>query len=287
MKPICLKIITITFCFLISFNLFSQNIKIRNSELSLSFGLAEYDIQQKADGSSLNFLDYFDDYPDYIDYGQIKIGYKFDFAKQMSADIKLILQDDLSPSNFDVSMYYHSDKNYGLGLGAMMYHCYISYFEEYHKANYPEYYLTDMNMRQWRAADFSFYISPMLKLIDNERLNFTLKCDVGLSSFLKEQTTFYLKRKLSNEKYFHYYDTKLAFQPYINSKIELKFSLLKIKTKTLGLLINSNFYYAKRNISYVHTTRQWTSDNQTQETVNPDKYHYSRFEMDFGLFFKW
>lgn len=282
-----MRLIIITILQIVSISLFAQGWDVKNKELTFSFGFAEYDIQKHPTSDNLDFINYAYSDPDILDYGLIKIGYKFGFLAKYSADIKLMMQSDLAPVNYDVSVSYHFNKMLGIGVGSMLTNTYIMDFEEYHYQAFPEYYLLDENSRQFKAYDLGFYISPFLSPIQNDKFRATIKCDIGLSSFLKEHTAFYHKRKLSNERLLYDYQTIMTFQPYVNPRLELRLQAFKVKTTSVGFLLNSNFFYSNRSMNYNQTTQQWNTENEQFNKMKLTKHNYSRFEMDFGLYVKW
>ncbi len=272
---------------LISFSLFAQSSIFKNHEFSFSIGTSELSIEKFPPNQNLDFMNYVDSDPEYIDFIIMKLGYKFDFFSKMTADIKLILMDDLIPDNYDISAHYFLKPWLGLGLGSMLNKNYITYFEKYQIETLPNYYFVDENVKQFTTFDLGFYLSPSLKPIDNDIFKFLIKCDFGISSFMKEGATFYHKKKLSNERVQFRYETKTLYQPYIQPKLELRLRAFKIKQTSLGILLNSSYYYSNRSIYYLRTVQEWTSENSTYEAIQPSKHHYSRFELEMGVFVRW
>jgi hypothetical protein len=236
---------------------------------------------------NLDFLNYFGTDPEYVGYAVVNLGYKFDFLSKMSADVKLILMSDLVPDNYDISAYYHLNKTIGIGIGSVLNKVYISGFEQFQAQNLPNYYLVDDNSQQIKVYDLGLYLTPMFKLIRSDRFQTTLKFDLGLASFLKEESVFFHKRKLGNERLSYHYNTNISFQPYINPKIEMRLQAFHINKTSVGLLLNSNFYYSKRSMNYVRSIQRWTSDNEINELVKTPKHAYIQFEIDFGIYVKW
>jgi hypothetical protein len=270
-----------------SVSLFAQGLDIKNKEFTFSFGFSEYNVHEFPINDDLDFLNYAYSDPEILDFGLLKLGYRFDFLSNFSADMKLIMQSDLVPNNYDFSVSYRLNKKFGIGIGSMLTNTYISYFEEYQYQTLPEYYLTDENLRQFKAYDLAFYVSPHFSPIQNDRFRATIKCDIGLSSFLREQTAFYHKRNLSNERLLYDYHTKIVFQPYVNPKVELRLKTFEVKSASVGFLLNTNLFISNRSINYNRTIQQWTSDNEQVDKIKTPKHNYSRFEMDFGLYIKW
>ena len=270
---------------LIGFSLFGQNSTFKNKEFSFSVGVAEFDIEKIQPGENLDFINYFNTYPEYLDYIIAKFGYKFDFLTKMSADIKIILMDDLIPDNYDISTHYFFKPWAGLGVGSLLNKNYITYFEQYQIQMLPDYYLMS-GTGQFTTYDLGFYLSPALKPIDNDFFKLLIKCDLGISSLMKEKAAFFHKRKLSNERLYYNYKTETAFQPYIHPKLELRLRAFKIKNTSIGILLNSGYFDSGRSINYVRTIQRWTSENSTKKEIQMPKHNYSRFEFDMGIFVK-
>ena len=272
---------------LIGFSLFAQSSIFKNQEFSFSAGITELNIEKFSPNENLDFINYVDSDPEYLDYIIVNLGYRFDFFSKMSADIKLILMDDLIPDNYDIAVHYFLKPWIGIGVGSMLNKTYITDFGKYQIQTLPDYYLVDENVKQFTTYDLGFYLSPALKPIDNDIFKLTIKCDFGLSSFMKEEANFYHKKKLSNERLQFHYQTKTLFQPYIQPKLELKLRAFKIKQTSWGILLNSSYYYSNRSIYYVRNVKEWTSEKSKNEEIQSPKHNYSRFEFDMGLFVRW
>mgnify|MGYP006283677041 CR=1 FL=1 len=282
-----MKLLFIVILQIASVGIFAQGLDIKNKEFTFSFGFSEYNVQKFSITDDLDFLNYAYSDPDILDFGLLKLGYRFDFLSNFSADMKLIIQSDLVPDNYDFSISYCFNKKLGIGIGSMLTNTYVSYFEEYQYQAFPEYYLMDENLRQFKAYDLAFYASSIFLPIQNDRFRATIKCDIGLSSFLREQTAFYHKRNLSNERLLYDYHTKIVFQPYVNPKVELRLKTFEVKSASVGFLLNTNLFISNRSINYNRTIQQWTADNEHVDKIKTPKHNYSRFEMDFGLYIKW
>jgi hypothetical protein len=272
---------------LISFGLFGQTHALKNQEFSLSVGIGELDINKFSPNENLDFIDYIDYYPEYTDFIILKLGYKFDFFSKMSADIKLIMMDDIIPDNYDISAHYFIRPWLGIGVGSMLNKNWITYFEQYQIQTLPDYYLVDYNVKQFTVYDLGFYLAPTLKLIDNDILKLQITCDLGISSFMREEAYFYHKRKLSNERLQYHYKTNTDYQPYVQPKIDIRLKVFKIKDTSIGFLLNSNYYYSNRSMNYSRTIQTWTSENKITEQIEPLKHKYARFEFNMGIFLRW
>lgn len=274
------------FC-LINFGLFAQNSSFKNQEFFFTVGVAELEIEKFLPNENLDFINYVDFEPEYTDFIILKLGYKFDFFSKMSADIKLIMMDDIIPDNFDISVHYFIRYWLEVGIGSMLNKNWITYFEEYQIQTLPDYYLVDYNVKQFIIYDLGFYLSPILKPIDNNIFKLQISCDLGMSSFMEEEVAFYHKKKLSNERLQYHYKTNTDYQPYIQPKIDIRLKAFKIKDTSIGFLLNSNYFYSNRSINYSRTIQTWTSENKITEQIEPSKHNYSRFEFNMGIFLKW
>jgi len=272
---------------LLSFSLFAQERLLKNQEFSFSIGIAEVDMEEFQPNDHLDFINYFDFDNDNTNFILLKLGYKFDFLSKMSADIKLVMMDDIIPDNYDIAVHYYVRPWLGIGVGSMLNKNWITSFEEYQINSLPNYYLMDYNVQQFTIYDLGFYLTPILKPFDNEIFKLQLACDLGMSAFMKEEAVFYHKKKLSNEKLAYFYETKTTFQPYIQPKIDIRLKAFKIKEATFGFLLNANYFYSKRSINYVRTIQAWTWDNKQVEKIKPSKHTYSRYEFNLGMFLKW
>lgn len=260
-----MKIIFVFFLILSCFSLPAQDFDIRNREFSFSLGAFDHNIEKLQRNENLDFLNYAHSSPEFFDDAIVKFGYKFDFLKRMSTDIKVIIMSDLVPDNYDISTCYALNNTISIGLGSYLNKFYISYFEQFQLESLPDYYLVDDNSQQFKVYDLGFYLSPAIKFIENESFQTSFIFDVGFSSFLKENAVFYHKRKQSNERLIYSYDTKISFQPYLNPKLEMSLRALTINKTSIGFLLNSNFYFSHRSMNYNRMIQKWTSDNEINE----------------------
>ncbi|MDY0281209.1 MAG: hypothetical protein RBR35_11695 [Salinivirgaceae bacterium] len=272
---------------LVCFGLKAQTPKIKNRELSFSIGTSNHNVPKFTSNQDLDFLNYVDCDPEYFEYLIVKLGYKFDLTSKISADIKLLLMDDLVPDNYDIIAKYHFNNLIDFGLGSILTKSYISNFEEYQRQSLPDYHLVDDNMQQFKCYEIGFYLTPMVKLIQSEWFQATIKCDMGMASYLKKEVTFYHKKRLSNERMIYNYKTKTTFQPYIKPGVDLQLQAFKTKNTAVGFSLISIFHYGKKSIKYERTIQKWTSQNQVNEPISPPKHTYSKLEINFGFYVQW
>ncbi len=101
-----MKIVLVLFLFISSFSLSAQDFDVRNREFSFTLGAFDHNIEKFQRNENLDFLNYTHSYPEFFDDAIVKFGYKFDFLKRMSADIRVIIMSDLVPDNYDISTCY-------------------------------------------------------------------------------------------------------------------------------------------------------------------------------------
>jgi len=266
--------------------LFGQNKGIRNHEFSLTLGSYGTHIQSFPITQRFDFLNYVDPYFDALDNTTIRLGYRFDFLAKMSADVKLMLMSDLLPNSYDISVYYQIDEKRAIGIGSMLYKNYISDFLEFHEDKFPDYYVTGGNYNQILSYDLGFYLTPTYNEEINNRLTMLLKCDLGLSTFVNGELEYQLKKQFSNERISYQYKARIAFQPFINPKIELRYEALSFESTSFGLLFNSNFFYSIRSMDYDKTVTPWVQELAITEMIRTRKHNYSRFEAYLGLYLR-
>ncbi|HOG19960.1 MAG TPA: hypothetical protein PLY32_03395 [Salinivirgaceae bacterium] len=282
-----MKIIIAFFLTLWCIGLSAQGFNMRNKEVSFSFGFLNYDVKRLPENENLDFLNYEDTYPGIPDDAVVKFGFSFDFFERMSFDIKAVLMSDLAPNCYDISTHYSLNKMFSIGLGSQLYKLYITGFEQFHIQNFPDYHLMSENVQQFETHDLGFYLSPVVKLVENERFKMRFDFNVGLATFLKESTGFQHKRKLSNERLVYTYNTKISYQPFFNPKFDMSLRAFKIKGTSVGFLLNSNYLIGRRSMNYKRTIQRWTADNETSEDIKLKKRRYTRFEANIGLYVKW
>ena len=279
-----MRIIFFSLLCVININVFAQKLKLKNKEFNFTIGSSELKVDKFSPNENLDFLNFVDFDPDYTDFIILKLGYKFDFFSKMSADIKLVMMDDIIPDNFDISVYYFVTPSIGIGVGSMLNKGWITGFEEYQSQYLSNYFILDDNVKQFINYDLGFYLSPIVKPIDNDIFKLQLSFDLGISSFNKQSATFYYKKEFSNERVQYHYNTTHKYQPYIQPKIDIRLKLFKIKNTSIGLLLNSNYYYSQKSINYTRSIQSWTLENSTTEQIKPAKHEYSRYEVNMGIY---
>lgn len=282
-----MKLCVFILCVFGNIGLVAQNSFFDNHEISLTVGAGKIDVERTSPSQNLDFMNYIYSYPQLGDYAVVKLGYKCQFLSKMSADFKMILMDGLYFDNYDVSTHYFIKPWIGIGAGSMLHKNWITYFEEYHQATLPDYYIHDENVRQFTAYELGVYISPTVKLFDKKNVSFQFTCDIGISSFMKEETDFYHKKKLSNKRMYFNYETKTKFQPYIHPKMDINVKVLNGNMMYLSLIGNASYYSVNRSIDYNRTTQLWTAENESIEQVTSPKHSYTRFELNVGTAIGW
>lgn len=203
--------IFIVFHFII-FGLKAQNSIFKNQEVSLSIGLADINVEKFTPDKNIDFLNHSgtnftpllddpyslynpndtqEDYPSIL----VKWSYRADLFSKISVDVKLILFESLIPDNYDISAHYFFKSWLGIGAGSMLNKNWISGFEQFQIETLSDYYIVDTNFRQFTTYELGFYISPILKLINNDVFNLQIRCDFGLSAFSRNEENFYHQKK--------------------------------------------------------------------------------------------
>lgn len=279
-----MRLLMLFFLCLVNIQILAQKVPIRNQEFFMTLGFSDFVIDKLQPNENIDFLNYMNSNNDYI---VLKLGYRFDFFSKMSADIKLIMMDDIRPDNYDVSVHYFIKPWVGIGIGSMLNKNFTSEFENFQTQLLPNYHLLDMNAKTFQFYDLGFYVSPTLKPIHTDLVQIQFTLDLGLSSFMKEETDFQHKKKLSNELLLYKYQTELNFQPYIQPKVDVRLNMFNINGAFIGLLLNSNLYYTNKSVNYNRSIQTWTSENNSTKQIMSGKHNYSRLELNAGLFLKW
>lgn len=282
MKQLILSIILFS-----GMSLMAQDQLLRNQIVSLSVGVSEHSIEKFSASDKLDFMNYTNEYDGNFDFILIKLAYSFEFSKNMSADVELIMLDDIIPDNFDMKINYSFQPWLGIGAGTMLHKNWISSFEEFHKQTMPDYHLLDENSKYFVNYDLGFYLSPFVQIIDNEFIKLDVACDLGVSAFMKYETDFVLKKKLSNEKMRYQYNTLSVYQPFIQPRLDIKIKAFELKKASLGFLFNTQYYYANRSINYSRSIQRWTAENEIAEKIEPSKHLFTKFSLNLGMFVRW
>lgn len=282
MKQLILSIILFS-----GMSLMAQDQLLRNQIVSLSVGVAEHSIEKFSASDKLDFMNYTNEYEGNFDFILIKLAYSFEFSKNMSADVELIMLDDIIPDNFDIKINYSFRPWLGIGAGTMLHKNWISSFEEFHKQTMPDYNLLDDNSKYFVNYDLGFYLSPFVQIIDNEFIKLNVACDLGVSAFMQYETDFVLKKKLSNEKVRYQYKTMSVYQPFIQPEIDVKIKVFELEKASFGFLFNAQYYYAGRSINYWSKIQKWTDENEITEKIMPSKHLFTKFSLNLGMFVRW
>ncbi|MFB6341145.1 hypothetical protein ACE1ET_05465 [Saccharicrinis sp. FJH62] len=262
----------------------SQTPLVRNFGYSASIGIADLNLTKFDTQQDLDFMNYLAVYPDEFDWITVKLGIKFDVGEHVSTDLKLLMLDDFFDLGYDAVIKYELNSFFRLGIGSMLIHHYISGFEDFHYYHDPEYIMLDKNYRQFAANDMGIYLRPELNLNVIPGLNLDLYCNIGYSTFLKQDAEFYLKRKLSNEKILYTYETEPTYNPFIKPGIEIKLDLFSIKNQKVGLFCHSAYSLGQKQINYTRSKMVWTYENKVTDRIISPKHDYARLDVDFGVY---
>ncbi len=275
------------FLVLLTSGMYAQNWKPRNRVLTISAGIEDIQVQKFASANRLDFMNYVEDYPYFGDYLILKLGYRFDFLSHMHTELNVMFLDLMFPYYFDLSTHYFLNKGFGLGAGTMLSTSFISGFGENQKDILPEYYFLNYYTGYWDVYDWNFFVSTLVRPVNNERISLALRLDMGFSRFTRQKTEYHYKKKNANEKLHYIYETLPAFQPYIRPEMRFRFRIFKIKYISAGLLLHSSYYYARRGMNYRIRICKWTSDNCQNQIVRPPKHNFSGIDLDAGIFVRW
>lgn len=272
---------------LLGINMHAQEKKLRNFHISSTLGVYVLEVEQNPITDQLDFMNYIDSYPDYIEDILLKIGFQFDFLQNYTAEIQLIMQSDLCPNNFDISAHKNISNRLSLGAGMFCFKDYISHFEEYYYEKMPAYYIMDRNMMQNTVYDVGYYITPSFYPIKTDRFSILARCDAGFTALSKESAAFVLKKKGSNFRMEDSYETHKSYSPFVNPKLRMNFTVLKIGNTSVDLLAMANYFYTSRSIAYTLSHSEWTVDNTETTTIEPPKHSFSRLNIDVGMSVGW
>jgi len=272
---------------LVSYTLVAQNRLMKHQEISLTVGSEVNEIDRFAPTEQLDFMNYCDPDQGLGEISRLKLGYSVDFYSKLSTELKVILMSDLIPDSYDVDVRYFLKPWLGFGVGSMLTKNWMTSFEEYQAMQLPDYYLVDENVKQFTTYDVGYYLSAMLKPIDTDGFNLRISCNVGVSSYMKEEVKFFHKKKLSNERLQYHYITHSNFQPFIQPEIDVRINAFSLNDISYGLLLHLSYFHSNRSMNYTRTIQTWTSENKVTERIESPKHSYSNVECNVGLFVCW
>ncbi|HPR31989.1 MAG TPA: hypothetical protein PLK12_07835 [Prolixibacteraceae bacterium] len=252
-------------------------------EFSITSGYRHVDVERQQPGIDFDFLNYAKPVRMHS-LSNRGLGVEYHVNDKLHVGLTGFFFNNLKPEELDFfSDYFFSDY---LGLDLMIYlktFCMLDFEIGQHNTN-PGYIDLDRNRREFQTGDLGFSFSPILRLNIFRRVEVLMMCNLGLASFLEEETWLYLKKQFSNEIQGYHYQTKLAFQPYINPRINLRIKVLEGERGVLGILYNTNFFYSERSMNYDRSVHTWTEGNTVAQKVEPPKHTFYRYEINAGIF---
>lgn len=277
----------VVFCFSSNINISAQENLIEKFKVSTWFGGREMKSNILPLSENLDFLNYVLDDQEYANYEYLGFATQLWFKGKWQADLKLTLDPGFRPSSYMVKAMYFPVKQFGVSMGIFGYPQYINQFNEFHAISDGGHFEdTDTNYRQSVIYDNGFSAGIIVPL-KYKFLHLTVQMNSGISSFSKLTETILLKEKNNNFKKEIQYKTVNSYKVFIYPEVELNVDCLKFKKNVLGLQMQTSWYKTSKAINYNRTTYNWTYENPIIEQVKNPEHPLTKFEIDFGLYYRW
>jgi hypothetical protein len=262
---------------------------IEKFSVSSWFGARIITCDSFPDDDNLDFLNYLYNANESIispDYGYLGMASHFWFKGNWEMDIKLCMYDDFVPDQMNISAQYFPLKYLGFNLGIYSYSQLMNEFNQYHHHTDTGFYGDiDPNYRQCSLYDIGIIGGPMITH-QVKRFSGSLKLNAGLGTFLTFSESVSQKKTNSNFRREYKYTTRTTPAFFFFPELAAGFDLFRFSHATLGIQLQASYYLAERSIDYTRVTLNWTSETQVEQDVNSPKHHYSKFDVDFGIYLR-
>lgn len=263
----------------------SQDKAFSNFKIASYIGGRDFKIDSFPNNESLDFVNYIyaeDDYLDYIYWG---FSVQFDLYEKWKADIKLVLSDNLVPNNHNITVQYMFNDFVGINMGYIGFNQFINDHISYQRLTNPEYLDYGQEFEQIRIYDYGFMGGPILNYTLN-RLAVELKANVGFSNTIPFSTMVVQKQVDGNKRRTIHYSVENNFSFFVQQELKLSFDCFINQNSTIGLQIQSNWYYTQKSLNYNRTSKEWIDQHTMRNYIIGPKHYYSKFELDLGVYVK-
>lgn len=263
---------------------YSQNIK---KTISIFVGNQGKFCGQTTLNSNPDFLNYID--ADGFNGDLIYIGFlgKFNIKDRYRVSAHVGMYSDLAPVNYIISAAYYSNEKIGFGTSFIGYpeliSDYFKHFNIYVPGLFPD---LNPNYRQQRIYNYGFAVGPEYS-ISRSKIDLLLRIHAGIRRESVFSDGLYQKKVDDNYIVRYNFKTTPSFSPYLFPEIEYYFKLFNKNAKQFGVRIHLAGEISRRKIDYTKTTMQWTQEQKSVEHITSVKHSYSKYDIDFGIYYSW
>lgn len=290
MKQITISIFIFSLGMLLSLEGKAQeNKRYKDLTFGVQIGASNVDAGVQSAGQNPDFMNYLYGSEYWLDFAHIGINTDIEFNNGIKASMRLFTDDDLIPENIQLQLGYRLMPFLSIDAS---FHCYdwlinIDNINHY-KAINPEmiYMGYDSDYRQISIYDHSFLFGPEFYYQTGAlSLSGGLQGGIGkLSSFDDKITG---KKSYSNYIEVYEFDVESDYTFMWSPSANLKLDLFRLSDCKLGFQANIIGFMSKRSFDYKLTHYEWTMDNSSSASIEGSKRDFSRWQVEFGLYFRW
>lgn len=284
-----MKKIFVAFVFLGLFNnqlIYTQNKFIEACQFGLWFGFRDLQIDSLPNAQNLDFINYMS-YNDYFPVGYPYLGFsvQLQIKNNWQVDAKVFTTDDIIPTSFNLSVQHYFSKYMGFNLGFYTYPLLTSDYERYHNIEDTDFYPVPSGSRQHNIYDAGIIGGPVFS-VSRKVFFANLKLNIGYSGFVPFKEEFFREKINSNFQRIVKYETHYNMGFFFFPEIKAGLNLFSRNNITIGLQLQADAFFSKRNLKYTRTTYNWTMNDPVVEKISNPKHQYNLFDWDFGIFLR-
>lgn len=261
----------------------------QNSKKTISFFIGNQGkyCGQTTINSNPDFLNYID--AEGFNGDLIYIGFqgKVNVKEKYKVSAIVGMYSDLAPVNYIISAVYYPKEKIGYGASFIGYPEYISdyfqHFNIYAPGLFPD---LNTNYRQQRVYNYGFAVGPEYS-IKSPKVELLLRLHAGLRRESVFSDGLYQKRVDDNYIVRYNFETSQGFSPYLFPEVECNFKLFSKNSKEIGVRLHLAGEFTQRKMDYTKTTMEWTPEQKQIERITSAKRNYSKYDLDFGIYYSW
>jgi len=268
----------------------AQEIKwYKDLTFGCQIGASNVDAGLRSAGQNPDFMNYLYGSDSWLDFPSIGINAAIEFNNGTKASMRIFTGDELFPENIQLQLGYRLMPFLSLDAS---FHCYDWLINidnaNHYKAINPEmiYMGYDSDYRQISIYDISFLFGPEF-YYQTGALSLSGGLQGGIGKFTSFDDKVTGKKLYSNYIEVYEFDVESDYSFMWSPSANLKIDLFKLSDCKLGFQTNMIGFLGKRGMDYKLTHYEWTMDNSSSSNLEGPIRNFSRWQIEFGIYFKW
>jgi hypothetical protein len=277
------------FLMLICSHLSSQDKFIQNYKVSTWFGFRYMERDSFQNNENIDFLNYLLSYDEagVSEYQYLGFTAHFWLRNNWEAVFKIAMFDDFAPNNLNITIHHYPLGFAGFSLGIYGFPQLLNDFSTYHRVNDAGWYGDiNTNFRQRYLYEYGLSTGARFK-VNWKSLHLFTGMNFGITRVPGFREIVQQKEINTNFRKEIHYKTHASWSPFLFPELELNIELFKLKQKTAGIQLQTNWYSTNRRMNYTRTVYSWEMNTPEIDEIKPRLHRIKKFEADLGVYLRW